>query len=231
MIVQHLAKRNLQKRSMQKITIQATKIPEDHLPPGAFPIVAAIFATHVINIKIVKSRTTKFADFIPPLRKNILPKITINNNLNPYSFLITLLHEFAHYLVWKEGRFYAKPHGRTWKNHFRQLMLIFIEKEIFPNDLLPQLTEHIQNPRATSCSDTKLFRLLSSYDSCNTDIFIQDLPDGSFFQTPDGKLFKRESRIRKRILCINQKNRKKYLFSPIYKVLPVKEQQYMIAFP
>ncbi len=208
-----------------------TKIPNDHLPPGAIPIVSAIFEKHEIEIKVVKSRSTKFADFISPRKKNTLPKITINNNLNQFSFLITLLHEFAHYLVWREGRFYAKPHGRTWKIHFKLLMEKFIDEGIFPVDLLPQLIEHFQNPRATSCSDTKLFRLLAEYDSDSAGIFIHDLPDGTYFQTPDGKMFKRESRVRKRILCVNQSNRKKYLFSPIYKVFPVKGQQYMIAFP
>jgi SprT protein len=110
-------------------------------------------------------------------------------------------------------------------------MQIVIDKGVFPTELLPQLIKHIENPRATSCADTKLFKLLSGYDSVNIGIFIQDLPDGSYFQTPDGKLFKRENKIRKRVLCVSQKNRKKYLFSPIYKVFPVKGQQYMIAFP
>jgi SprT protein len=216
---------------MQISTMRATKIPEEHLPPGAFPIVSAIFDTHLVEIKVVKSRTTKFADFIPPQKNNFLPKITINNNLNPYSFLITLLHEFAHYLVWREGRFYAKPHGRTWKNHFRLLMQQFIDRGIFPVDLLPPIIDHFQNPKATSCSDIRLFRLLADYDSNREGVFIQDMPDGAFFQTPDGKLFKRENKVRKRILCVNQTNRRKYLFSPIYKVFPVKGQQYVIAFP
>ena len=63
--------------------------------------------------------------------------ITVNNDLNPYFFLITLLHEFAHYLVWKDGHHYAKPHGRTWKNHFSELMQTMIKENIFPESLLP----------------------------------------------------------------------------------------------
>jgi SprT protein len=208
-----------------------TKIPETYLPTGAFPLVTSLLEPYDLDIKIVKSRSTKYADFNPPVKNGKIPFITINNNLNQYSFLITLLHELAHYYVWRDGKVYAKPHGRSWKNHFRQLMQNAIDQNIFPETILPQLEKHILNPRATSCSDTRLFRELSVYDTVKTGTFIDDIPDGQLFQIADGQIFKKEKKVRKRIMCENIKNRKKYLFSPIYKVIPIKGQQYVMAFP
>jgi hypothetical protein len=208
-----------------------TKIPESFLPPGSFPLVSSLLAPYDLDIKIVKSRSTKFADFNPPFKNRKIPFITINNNLNQYSFLITLLHELAHYLVWRDGKVYARPHGRSWKNHFRQLMQKAIDCNIFPQTILTQLEKHLLNPRATSCSDSRLYRVLSVYDAEKTGYFIDDIPDGQLFQIAGGQIFKKEKKVRKRIMCENVQNRRKYLFSPIYKVIPLKGQQYVMTFP
>lgn len=207
------------------------KIPEIYLPPSAFPLVSSLLAPHDLDFKIVKSRSSKFADFNPPFKNRKTPFITLNNNLNQYTFLITLLHEFAHFLVWKDGKIYARPHGRSWKIHFTRLMQNVIDKEIFPESLLPQLEKHILNPRATSCSDPNLFKELSFFDTEKAGVFIDDVPDGQLFQIADGQIFKKENKVRKRIMCQNMQNRKKFLFSPIYKVFPLKGQQYVISFP
>jgi SprT protein len=204
---------------------------EPHFPENAYAAVTELFRGQAVEIKIVKCRTTKFADFNPPDKQNKYPLITINNNLNPFLFLITLLHEFAHFLVWKDGHLYAKPHGKMWKDHFRRLMNTMIEKNIFPCPLVPYIAEHIEDPRATSCTDTRLYRKLSSFDKDTAGVFIEDIPDGSFFQTPDGSVYRRENKVRKRILCSSIHQKKKYLFSPIYKVFPLKGQQFMIVFP
>ena len=210
---------------------QEIKIPEKFLPPGAFPAITKILSNQELDVKIVKSRSTKFADFNPPFGKKKIPLITINNNLNPYSFLLTLLHEYAHYLVWKDGHHYAKPHGKTWKNHFRVLIQFVMDRNIFPDELAPQIAQHIQNPGATSCTDIKLFKKLSAFDGDRAGIFIDEIPDSTLFHTPNGQLFKKEKKVRKRILCTCQEKKKKYLFTPIYRVFPVKEQQYMLIFP
>ena len=210
---------------------QKAIIPEKFFPQDSYAFVSSLLTDQNLYVKVVKSRTTKFADFKPPFKNNKIPVITINENLNQYVFLITFLHEYAHYLVWKDGRFYAKPHGRSWKNHFRILIQTTIDKKIFPDSLSRILSEHIQNPKATSCADTQLYRNLAGFDTERTGVFIEDIPDGTLFNTPDGQLFLREKKIRKRILCVNQKNKRKYLFSPIYKIFPIIDKQFVIAFP
>ena len=49
-----------------------------------------------VKFKVVRGRKTKLGDF---RYGSDLPKpiITVNGDLNPYAFLITALHEFAHY--------------------------------------------------------------------------------------------------------------------------------------
>ena len=44
--------------------------------------------------------------------------ISINNNLNPYSFLITLTHELAHAFVYRNYKNTRDPHGKKWQLMF-----------------------------------------------------------------------------------------------------------------
>jgi SprT protein len=215
---------------IKKEVEQLNRNSDKFFPSGAFPIVSSILESHELRIHIKRKRTTKYGDFNPPNKISRIPVITINNDLNPYSFLITLLHEFAHYLVWKDGHHYAKPHGRTWKNHFSNLIQIMINENIFPESLLPSISRHIQNPRATSCTDIKLFRELSNFDTDQIGVFVEDINDGALFQTKDGQIYCRQKKVRKRILCTRLKKNKQYLFSPIFRVFPVNEQSIIKQF-
>ena len=60
---------------------QKIKISEKHFPHGAFPFINEILEHNEFRLKLVRSRTTKFADFKPPNKSNKIPIITINNNL------------------------------------------------------------------------------------------------------------------------------------------------------
>ena len=64
-----------------------------------------------VTVKILAPRKTKLGDF--KVRGNQM-SITINNNLNKYSFLITLTHELAHAFVFKKYQNRIKPHAKSW---------------------------------------------------------------------------------------------------------------------
>ena len=84
------------------------------------PIIELIKQNNV-HLKIVNERVTRHGDY----RKmpNGQHQITVNANLNPYRFLITLVHEIAHLIAFqKYGRF-IKPHGKEWKHTFQRLMV------------------------------------------------------------------------------------------------------------
>ena len=206
---------------------------KNHFTESAFPFISSLLEPHALEVKIVKSRATKFGDFNPiPKKKKEIPVITLNDNLNPYHFLITFLHEFAHYLVWTDGHLYARPHGRMWKKHYSSLMNLAIGENLFPDSLLPSLIRHADNPAASSSGDIRLSKELTKFDKQPEEgIYVENLKDGSIFSTARHEIFRREKKLRKRVLCTHIKNRRKYLFSPVYRVFPMKNNQHLLVFP
>ena len=55
----------------------------------------------------------------------------MNGDLNPYSFLITTLHEFAHLHTFQQHGNRVNPHGDEWKTNFRKLLIDMIKKIFF----------------------------------------------------------------------------------------------------
>jgi len=185
---------------------------KDHIPVAALPRVRALLQHDHLTVKIKKERKTRHGDY----RKlpNDKHQITINNNLNIYKFLITLIHEIAHFETYQvDGRF-VKPHGKEWKLTFQHLMLPFINPEVFPEDLLPLVAQHFKNPRATSDTDTQLALALKQYDAPNNNSFIFELPFGSIFKMYNGRTFKKGNKRVKRYECREIASGKIYLFNP-----------------
>ena len=82
-----------------------------------------------IEIKITCKRKTKHGDFRINSKGETL--ITLNATENSYQFLITLVHEMAHWFALKTFGRHIKPHGKEWKQSFRYLMLPFLIPKIF----------------------------------------------------------------------------------------------------
>jgi predicted SprT family Zn-dependent metalloprotease len=110
-------------------------------------------------------------------------RISINYDLNSYSFLVTTVHEFAHLLTWNEHKRKAKPHGSEWKANFKRMMRPFFEKEVFPMDIQRAIVQYLENPAAASCSDLRLSRALKAYDASPEHLcLLETLPIGSLFK-------------------------------------------------
>ena len=94
------------------------------VPEQAKNQVEQLLNTSKVSIKITKKRQTKHGDF----RKNGNGSslITLNTTSNPYRFLITLLHELAHFRVSQSVQYRIKPHGKEWKNTYRETLLPFL---------------------------------------------------------------------------------------------------------
>lgn len=168
------------------------------------------------KLKIKKERSTKLGDYSSP-QGGMNHVITINHNLNRYSFLITLIHEVAHLTTFNKFKNSVMPHGQEWKNEFRTLMQPFLVTEVFPVDVLYAIRQYIQNPAASSCSDTRLLRTLKLYDEDNGQIFLEHLPFKSVFLYND-KVFQKGERIRKRFRCTEISKGTVYLFNPLTEV-------------
>lgn len=88
------------------------EILSNYIPERAVDPTFQLIATYNIHLKIVNERKTRHGDY---RELNGAPQITVNANLNPYRFLITLIHEIAHFLAFKKYGRYIKPHGKEWK--------------------------------------------------------------------------------------------------------------------
>ncbi|WP_298530593.1 SprT-like domain-containing protein [uncultured Algibacter sp.] len=185
---------------------------KDYIPKNALSQVLKLLEDDNLTIKIKKERKTRHGDYIRlPNGKH---QITINSNLNPYRFLITLIHEVAHYEAYKVYGKFIKPHGIEWKRTFQRLMLPFLNPDIFSIELLPLLASHFKNPKASSDTDIKLALALKQFDEPNDKTFIFEVPLGNHFKLYNGKVFKMGKKRVKRYECVELNSGKVYLFNP-----------------
>ena len=185
---------------------------QNFIPKAAYDQVAQLLLHDNLVVKIKKERKTRHGDYrrLP----NGKHQITINSNLNTYRFLITLIHEIAHFEAYKTYGKMINPHGLEWKSVFQHLMLPFIRPEIFPNDVLPLLAMHFKNPKASSDSDPVLALKLKQYDAPNGKTFIFEVPEGATFRLYNGKLFRKGSKRRTRFECTELASGRLYVFNP-----------------
>ena len=170
------------------------------------------------QFKITKSRNSKLGDFTPAHRGKP-HRITVNQNLNKFSFLITLTHEVAHLIAWNKHRNKILPHGKEWKEEFKVLLIPFFSLNIFPDDILNSLTLFSMSPKASSCADIGLMKVLKKYDLNSSFIHLEGIPVKSIFRLRNGREFIKGERMRKRFKCVDINTKKEYLVSPVAEVI------------
>ncbi len=186
---------------------------QKYLPERAVEPCFELIKTHGVHLKVVNHRVTRHGDY------RRMPggghQITVNASLNPYRFLITLVHEIAHLVAFEKFGRRIKPHGLEWKRTFQHLMIPFIRPEIFPSALLPLIAQHFKNPKASSSTDARLSIALKAYDAKErVNQYVFEIPEGSTFRIYNGKLFKKGNKRIKRYECVELGSGKVYLFQP-----------------
>ena len=193
----------------------------DFLPVESHSHIKELLAVDNLSVKVKSERKTRHGDYrqLP----NDKHQITVNSNLNTYRFLITLIHEIAHFETYKTFGKAIKPHGKEWKRTFQHLMLPFLRPDIFPEDLLPLLANHFKNPKASSDTDTRLALALKQFNEPNNKNYVFELLLGQTFKLCNGKVFKKGNKLRKRYECVEVNTGKLYLFNPNAEVELIEE--------
>jgi hypothetical protein len=191
------------------------------LPEGSFEEVAYYLHHYKVHLTITRERQSILGNY----RNKVFDKnhrISVNGNLNKYSFLITLLHELAHLLAHEKYGHRIQAHGKQWKEEYGKILSEFIPKKNFPPEIEKLLVQSLKNPAATTCAEPHLIRALKKYDVKKEGyFFVEELPAGSLFKVNSGAIFKKGERIRKRFKCVEVATKKVYLFSPVYEVMQI----------
>jgi SprT protein len=195
---------------------------QQFLPPNTYYQVEPYFSSHVIHLTITHERKSVLGDYRTPTKEKPYHRISINANLNPYSFLITLLHEIAHMTTYLHFKHSAPPHGKEWKTQFRHILIPFIGKQIFPPNIEKALLAYIHNPAASTCTDPRLFKALYRYDEHKEGwLLVDDLELNEKFAIESGQVFQKIEHLRTRSRCKEVKTGKMYYFMDIIEVKKV----------
>jgi hypothetical protein len=138
----------------------------------------------------------------------------VNSNLNPYSFLVTYIHEVAHLQTFKQYGNKPEPHGKEWKKNFRETFTPLLQPDILPTELIKPLSDYLKNPAATTQGAKPLVNALRKYD-VNVDedkIVLTQLEKGVDFEL-NGKIFTKGDLRRTRFLCTDRQTGKRYVVS------------------
>ncbi|MFK7951428.1 MAG: SprT-like domain-containing protein [Ekhidna sp.] len=189
------------------------------IPENAVSYCNKLYQKLGFEFKVKKARQTKLGDyrFDPRLNKHT---ITINNDLNPYAFLVTYLHEVAHLIAFKQYKRTIQPHGKEWKRSFKEIAEPMLDESIFPKQVLSALKSYFKNPKASSCSDPVLYQILKQFDLPSDNVLLKDIPIGSSF-TFNKRAFTKLEKKRTRSLCIEIDSQRKYMISDLAEVIEI----------
>jgi len=190
-----------------------TAIIIKYVPESAMAYCVELWDRYRFSFKVSRERKSKLGDYRFHKQKKV-HVITVNGSLNPYGFLITYIHEVAHLVHFELSGINQPPHGKIWKRIFRELMIPTLIPEIFPEDLLLHLKKHMRNPKASSCSDPQLARIIKKYDGERPlhEQFLEEIDPGEMFRL-NGNTYEKMEKRRTRSLCRDIKNGKRYLIS------------------
>lgn len=205
-------------------------ILKKYIPEQAVATIAEWIYKHDFKLKIKRSRSSKEGDYMPPHngRNHI---ITINHDLNKYSFLVTLVHEIAHLITWENHKGNVNPHGKEWKAEYARLLNYFLirnsslgNENLFPDEIHAALCRHIEKPSAASCSDLYLSRVLRKHDNDSSALLLERIAVGSSFRIASKtkhstEIFVKGEKRRTRFKCTHTRTKREYLIHALCKVI------------
>ena len=184
---------------------------KDFIPDNSFEYYKEILDKNEFAFLIKNPRQRKLGDFKVDFNTGLLT-ITINNNLNPYQFHLTFLHEYAHYLTYKKYSNKVKPHGVEWKIEFQKLLINSIENNIFNGEIKDIIIRCYLVKKLSFNSNCREFdSYIKSLDQTYW-ISLNDIPDNTYFiSKSSNRIFKKLNTRRTRCLCEEYNTNQRYL--------------------
>lgn len=179
------------------------------LPRAAHKTVCDLLDAFPITLKISRARSSKWGDYRYNLPRKA-PTISVNGDLHPSLFLLTLIHELAHHEVAVTYGRNVRPHGVEWQQAFRQMLAPFLEDESFPTPVRLELKRHMQRPKATVSADPRLYAALMELQGRSGEL-IHELKSGDRFEFKE-RIYEIQGKRRTRFLCKDVSNGRQYLF-------------------
>lgn len=182
-----------------------------HVPTEAVAYCATLQEIYGFSLRISRPRRSKWGDYrYQKIGSDVHHTISVNEDLDPYAFLITYLHEVAHLRAFQQHGFKILPHGAAWKQCFRQLLVPVLSAAVFPTEVLTALHHYAHNPRASTGADALLTQALQQYRSPSDQVPLHCLIAGTRFRFRERIYVKQKVR-RTRSLCEEVRTHRQYL--------------------
>jgi hypothetical protein len=174
---------------------------KDRMVPGSGKLVEQWLDGAQIRLKLARSRSTKHGDFRFP--RNGLPAvITLNHDMHPVEFMITLSHELAHYRAWKKYGRSIRPHGAQWKDEFRMMLRELIDSGIFRPEISRAIYQcYFKRERIGSTACEQMLQVLGKTGGQSGVRRVADIPEGTVFRLKNGKVLVKGKKLRSRFSC------------------------------
>lgn len=189
-----------------------------YLPAASVAMVFDFIKANGVHFRITRQRTSKFGDYRMPQPRHQYHEISVNGDLTPHIFLLVLLHEMAHLMVYKQYGRRVQPHGHEWQEAYRALMVQYVGAGCFPEGSLPYFARYTSRIPLNRAAGQRLESYLKDYDlpeGAPREMTLSELPIGSQFRLKSnpGYLFKSLEKRRTRYRCMELQTRRMYLIS------------------
>jgi SprT protein len=125
--------------------------------------------------------------------------------------------------VWQGG-------GTPWQSLERYFRIPLTRgrcKGLFSSSLKDEMIEYSFKIKAAGLASPELQRQLRMFDKEpaveNEKVFLEDIPENGLFFAANGRVFRKEDKLRKRYRCLCMRNKRTYLFNPMAEVTPTQE--------
>ena len=195
--------------------ITPDKLFKRFVPENAIQLCVNLYREHKFQFRVTPPRATKLGDYrFDPSDDS--HTITINNDLKPYSFLITYIHEVAHLTTVKKYGRKVAHHGKEWKNEYSHLLKQTLLSGAFPPNLAKEVMRFSMSPKASTSASARLVALLNEYEN-DTRLLLTKIKINQKFIFRGEEYIKLEKK-RTRSLCVRLADKKKFLISEIAEV-------------